>query len=200
MSDKLIRQITTDDLRKMEHQEGLVLQGCGGEPQEWVDGINGLLTEAGILLDGSTFRAENVSVFQHDGLTNMLFPFEDVKLDMGRLAMWRLQTHETFGGTWLSDYVPNRLGGFVHEQVQRKPQMQLLGEDGNIFSILGRASRLLNRAGMKAQSDEMFRRVTACKDYNEALNIISEYVDTELSGHTQPKKSHNKKGHDAHER
>ena len=200
MSDKLIRQITTDDLKKMEAQEGLVLQGCGGDPQEWVDGINGLLTEAGILLDGSVFRAEKVSVFQHDGLTNMLFPFEDVKFDMGGLAMWRLQTHESFGGTWLSDYVPNRLGGFVHEQVQQKPQMQLLGEDGNIFAILGRASRLLNRAGMKAQSEEMFRRVTACDDYNKALNIISEYVDTELSSHTQPKKSHNKKGHDAHER
>jgi hypothetical protein len=27
--------------------------------------------------------------------------------------MWRLHTHEQFGGTWLSDYVPNRLGGFV---------------------------------------------------------------------------------------
>ena len=200
MSDNAAKQITTDDLRRMDGQEGLVLQGCGGDPQEWVDGINGLLTEAGILLDGSKFQAENVSVFQHDGLTNMLFPFEDVKLDMGRLAMWRLQTHETFGGTWLSDYVPNRLGGFIHEQVQQKPQMQLLGEDGNIFSILGRASKLLNRAGMKAQSDEMFERVTACGDYDKALHIISEYVDTELSGHTQPKKSHQKKGHDAHER
>ena len=200
MSDNTAKQITTDDLRRMDGQEGLVLQGCGGDPREWVDGINGLLTEAGILLDGSTFRAENVSVFQHDGLTNMLFPFEAVKLNMGKLAMWRLQTHETFGGTWLSDYVPNRLGGFAHEQVQQKPKMRLIGEDGNIFSILGRASKLLNRAGMKAQSEEMFRRVTASKDYNEALNIISEYVDTELSGHTQPKKSHQKKGHDAHER
>ena len=200
MSDNTAKQITTDDLRRMEGQEGLVLQGCGGDPQEWVDGINGLLTEAGILLDGSKFPAEKVSVFQHDGLTNMLFPFEDVKLNMGKLAMWRLQTHETFGGTWLSDYVPNRLGGFVHEQAQQKPKMQLLGEDGNIFAILGRASRLLNRAGMKARSEEMFQRVTACEDYNVALNIISEYVDTELSGHSQPKKSHQKKGHDAHER
>ena len=200
MSDNVSKQITTDDLREMEGQEGLVLQGCGGSAQEWVDGINELFTEAGILLDGSVFQSENVSVFQHDGHTNMLFPFEDVKLDMGRLAMWRLQTHETFGGTWLSDYVPNRLGGFVHEQAQQKPQMQLLGEDGNIFAILGRASRLLNRAGMKAPSEEMFQRVTACGDYYEALNIISEYVDTELSGHTQPKKSHQKKGHDAHER
>ena len=200
MSDNTVKHITTDDLRKMEYQDGLVLQGCGGDPREWVDGINGLLTEAGILLDGSKFLAEKVSVFQHDGLTNMLFPFEDVKLDMGRLAMWRLRTHETFGGTWLSDYVPNRLGGYIREQVQRKPKMQLIGEDGNIFAILGRASRLLNRAGMKAQSEEMFRRVTACGSYYEALNIISEYVETELSGHTQPKKSHQKKGHDAHER
>ena len=200
MNDKLIRQITTDDLRRMDDQEGLILQGCGGDPQEWVDGINGMLTEAGILLDGSTFRAENVSVFQHDGLTNVLFPFEDVKLDMGRLAMWRLQTHETFGGTWLSDYVPNRLGGFVHEQAQQKPQMQLLGENGNIFAILGRASRLLNRAGMKAQSDEMFRRVTACGDYYEALNIISEYVETELSPPSKTPQKSQKKETRSHER
>ena len=200
MSDNMAKQITTDDLRRMEGQEGLVLQGCGGPAQEWVDGVNGLLTEAGILLDGSRFPAEKVSVFQHDGLTNMLFPLEDVKLNMGKLAMWRLQTHETFGGTWLSDYVPNRLGGYIREQVQRKPKMQFIGEDGNIFAILGRASGLLKDAGMKAQSDEMFERVTACGDYDKALHIISEYVDTELSGHNQPKKSHQKKGHDAHER
>ena len=29
-----IERITADDLRDMEHQEGLVLQGCGGEAQE----------------------------------------------------------------------------------------------------------------------------------------------------------------------
>ena len=32
-----IEKITADDLRDMEHQEGLVLQGCGGEAQEWLD-------------------------------------------------------------------------------------------------------------------------------------------------------------------
>nr|WP_302601538.1 hypothetical protein [uncultured Acetatifactor sp.] len=56
MNDNTIKQITTGDLRTMEDQEGLVLQGCGGAPQEWVDGINGLLTDAGILLDGSRFE------------------------------------------------------------------------------------------------------------------------------------------------
>ena len=121
MSDNTVKQISADDLRHMEGQEGLVLQGCGGPPQEWVDGINEMLTEAGILLDSNKFNT--VSAFQHDGLTCLLFPFEDVKLDMGRLAMWRLQTHEQFGGTWLSDYVPNRLGGFEKEQAPpQKPK------------------------------------------------------------------------------
>ena len=45
-----IKQITTEDLLRMDGQEGLILQGCGGGLQEWVDGINSLLTEAGILM------------------------------------------------------------------------------------------------------------------------------------------------------
>ena len=200
MSDRPISQITTDDLRRMESQEGLILQGCGGDLQEWVDGINELLTEAGILRNGNTFQAENVSVFEHDGLTNLLFPFKGVELEMGKLAMWRLGTHSQFGGTWLSDYVPNRLGGFITEPMPQKPKMELLGQDGNIFGILGRASQLLKRAGQDEQANEMFSRVTSCGDYYQALNIISEYVDTELSDHSQHHNSHQKKGKDAYER
>ena len=45
-----ISTITTDDLRHMNGKEGLVLQGCGGDPQEWLDGINGLLTDEGIFI------------------------------------------------------------------------------------------------------------------------------------------------------
>ncbi len=40
-----IKTVTTDDLRRMNGKEGLVLQGCGGDPQEWLDGINELLTD-----------------------------------------------------------------------------------------------------------------------------------------------------------
>ena len=107
-----IKNITADDLRRMNGKEGLILHGCGGDPREWVDGINKLLTDEDILKNGSRF--ENIAVFQNGGLTNILFPFEDgVELDIGRLAMWRLCSHEQFGGTWLLDYVPNRLGGFM---------------------------------------------------------------------------------------
>ena len=193
-----VHSITTDDLRKLEGQEGLILQGCGGDLQEWVDGVNSLLTEAGILLEGSKF--ETVSTFQHDGITNLLFSFDGVKLDIGKLAMWRIQTHGQFGGTWLSDYVSNRLGGFVQECVQKRPQMQILGSDGNIFAILGQASRLLKDAGMEKQSDKMFQRVKSCGDYYKALHIISEYVETELSPAAEHKKSTRKKGKNAYER
>lgn len=201
MSDNTVKQITTDDLRRMEVQEGLVLLGCFEDPQEWIDGINELLTEAGILLDGSAFDAKNVFLFEHGSISNLLFSFEGVKLDMGRLAMWRLQTYDHFGGTWLSDYVPNRLGGFItQEQVPQKPKMELTGQDGNIFGIMGRASRLLKRAGQHEQADEMVSRVTACGNYDEALNIISEYVETELSPKTEPQKSTKKKARNTHER
>ena len=36
----------------MTDKEGLILQGCGGDLKEWEDGVNELLTESGILLEG----------------------------------------------------------------------------------------------------------------------------------------------------
>jgi hypothetical protein len=53
--------ITADELREITESEGLILQGCGGEPQEWVDGINELLANEGILLGGDTFTDVAVS-------------------------------------------------------------------------------------------------------------------------------------------
>lgn len=171
-----VKQITTDDLRKMKGKEGLILQDCGGSIDNWIDSINDLLTESGILLDGTKFKAENCCVFENEGLTNLMLPFsEDVKLDMGKLAMWRLQTHEKFGGKWLSDYVDNRLGGFVDKQ--QKPNCKLLGEDGNVYNLLGIASRTLRRSGLADQANEMCDRICASGSYDEALCIIGDYVN-----------------------
>ena len=171
-----VKQITTDDLRKMKGKEGLILQDCGGSIDNWIDSINDLLTESGILLDGTKFKAENCCVFENEGLTNLMLPFsEDVKLDMGKLAMWRLQTHEKFGGKWLSDYVDNRLGGFVDKQ--QKPNCKLLGEDGNVYNLLGIASRTLRRSGLADQANEMCDRICASGSYDKALCIIGDYVN-----------------------
>lgn len=109
-----IKSVSLYDLRKMNNSEGLVLQGCGGDLQEWVDGINEMLTENGILQNKSKF--EKAYTFNNENLTCLLFPFDGVQLDVGKLAVWRLETRETFGSTWLSDYVDNRLNGFINEQ------------------------------------------------------------------------------------
>ena len=175
-----VKHITTDDLRKMKGTEGLILQGCGGSLDEWVDGINDMLTESEILLNGTKFKAENCCVFENEGLTNLMFPFsEDVKLDMGKLAMWRLQTHGNFGGKWLSDYVDNRLGGFLSEEMaeKKKPDCKLIGEDGNIFNLMGIASKTLRQNGMEEQAVEMRDRICASGSYGEALCIIGDYVN-----------------------
>lgn len=168
-----ITKITTDDLRRMENKEGLILQGCGGNLYDWLEGINNTFEKAGILENGTRFR--DAYVFEHDGLTNLLFPFEDVKLDGGKLALWRIQRFETFGGTWLSDYVPNRLGGF--ETQAQKPKCALIGEDGNIFNLMGIAARTLRQAGQPEQAREMLNRITQCQSYDSALGIIGEYVE-----------------------
>ena len=117
-----IRIVTAEDLRNMKRCEGIILQGCGGELQEWVDGINEMLTKEDILLGDSKFS--KIDAFKHDGLTNLLFHFtDDLKLNIGKLATGRLRTPGVFGGTWLSDYVPNSLGGFnqsaFEKQVER---------------------------------------------------------------------------------
>lgn len=181
-----IENISTENLRHMEDKEGLILQGCGGSPQEWVDGINDMLTEAEILLDGTKF--EQVSVFDNDGLTCILYPFEDVKLAMGKLAVWRLQTQGEFGGIWLSDYVPNRLGGFLKaaEREAEKPDCALIGEDGNVFNLAGIAAGTLKEHGMKKQADEMKKRILGSGSYEEALNIIGEYVNITEKAKQEP--------------
>ena len=168
--------ITADDLRQMQDQEGLILQGCGGEPQEWLDGINDLLTNEGILLNGTRFR--DCSVFQHGGRTCILFPFEGVELSIGRLAMWRIQTRGNYGGTWLSDYIPNYLDNpdYDEEPAMKKPDCPLIGQDGNIFNLLGIASRTLKDHDMADEASEMRNRVMSSGSYDEALSIIGEYV------------------------
>lgn len=177
-----IKNISLHELRKMNGSEGLVLQGCGGDLQEWVDGINDMLTESGILRNGSRF--EKVYTFKNDGITCLLFPFDDVQPDVGKLAIWRLETRENFGSTWLSDYVPNHLGGFIEEQIEdsemqknKRPKCPIMGADSNIFNIMGIASRTLRRNDMPEEAKEMRSRVTSSGSYDKALGIIMEYVE-----------------------
>ena len=167
-----VKEITTDELRRMNKKEGLVLQGCGGDLQ----------TSEGVLLNGSKF--DTIYSFNVDDHTNLLFPFDNVELNIGKFALWRITTHSQFNGTWLSDFVSNELGGYLQEETEGKaekrdkPDCELIGQDGNIFNLMGIASRTLKRNGMRDEAEEMVDRITnGASSYDEALCIIGEYVN-----------------------
>lgn len=58
-----------------------------------------------------------------------------------------------------------------------KPTMNINGQDGNIFAVMGAASRILKREGLSDQAIEMTNRVFDCGSYQEALSVIGEYVE-----------------------
>jgi len=61
-----------------------------------------------------------------------------------------------------------------------RPKCRLIGEDGNIFNLMGVVSRTLKEAGEPEKANEMIRRITkGAKNYDEALAILMEYVDVE---------------------
>jgi len=58
-----------------------------------------------------------------------------------------------------------------------KPKVRLVGTDGNIFSLLGICSRALKKAGRMDEAKAMQGKVFQAKSYEEALAILSEYVE-----------------------
>ena len=60
-----------------------------------------------------------------------------------------------------------------------KPKCKLIGQDGNIFNLIGIASRSLHLAGLEDKAIEMSEKVMHCGSYTEALSIIMEYVEVE---------------------
>ena len=88
------------------------------------------------------------------------------------------------------------------EQEHKKPSCPLVGQNGNIFNLMAVASQALRQNGMTAEAKELQNRIMGrdCHSYEEALGIISEYVETELTPPPIHQKSNKKKARDAHER
>ncbi|MCI9565228.1 MAG: hypothetical protein HFG30_04365 [Eubacterium sp.] len=58
-----------------------------------------------------------------------------------------------------------------------KPDCPLIGENGNIFNLMGIASRTLKDNGMSEHAEEMRNKIMVSGSYEEALNILGEYVN-----------------------
>ena len=64
-----------------------------------------------------------------------------------------------------------------NENKRVKPDCPLIGEDGNIFHLVGIAAKTLRRNGMSTEATEMSTRIFNSGSYEEALGIIGEYVN-----------------------
>ena len=58
----------------------------------------------------------------------------------------------------------------------KKPQVRLIGTDGNVFALLGKCTEALKKAGMQGQVKELREKVIG-GDYNNALRAMMEYCD-----------------------
>lgn len=152
-----------------------------------VDEVNGELVGSLWVDTDAPLTAEEQAVFcayitgQYSDGWGEGFEQRDIRVDDGTLAVHFWQ-EDGFKMTPSFEKNPKP------EKNSLRPKMQLIGQDGNIFAIMGRASRLLKNAGQSDKAKEMCDRVTASQSYSEALNIVSEYVETELTPSPTPKR------------
>jgi hypothetical protein len=63
-----------------------------------------------------------------------------------------------------------------------EPKVKLVGEDGNVFNLLGICVRALKKVGQHEEAKELQKRVFGCGSYDEALVIMMEYIDEDSGG------------------
>ena len=59
----------------------------------------------------------------------------------------------------------------------KKPECRLIGTDGNVFALIGKASKALKRADMRDEAKAMADKCMAAGSYDEALRSIMSYVE-----------------------
>ena len=57
-------------------------------------------------------------------------------------------------------------------------KVKLTGEDGNAFSILGRVTKALRRAGVPLEERKQFQAEATATDYNNVLQTVMKWVTT----------------------
>ena len=76
------------------------------------------------------------------------------------------------------DYIELRDNPSIAQSYKsQKPDCPLIGQDGNIYNLVGIASKTLQENGFREKAIEMRNRVFNSKSYDDALCIIGEYVN-----------------------
>ena len=87
---------------------GMVIRGAGGKLSDWVNGISKMLQEESIVESSPVFSEAYViseNAAGKDGRTDLVVWFSPTaKVNIGRLAMWRLQMGNI---SWTDDFIVN---------------------------------------------------------------------------------------------
>ena len=62
-----------------------------------------------------------------------------------------------------------------------KPKLKLMGEDGNAFAILGRATKALKEAGQEDEVEQFMEEATS-GDHDHLLRVVMERFDVDGDG------------------
>lgn len=72
----------------------------------------------------------------------------------------------------------DKMGYSIDDYIVEKTKCKLVGENGNIYNLMGIASRALKRNGQEEDAKEMCNKIiTEAKSYEEALCILTDYVE-----------------------
>ena len=92
--------------------------------------------------------------------------------------------YDLYQGTSLEDerkidtMFGDKMGYSIYDYIVEKPKCKLVGENGNIYNLMGIASRALKRNGQEEDAKEMCNKITTeAKSYEEALCILTDYVE-----------------------
>jgi len=99
------------EIRTLCNKNGIIIDSCDGGIEYQVFFLNRVLTEYGVLQNGTYFHKFYCFWF---GETPMMFCelTDDVKIDIAKMEQFRWKTHGMYRMTWLHDFVRQKLRGF----------------------------------------------------------------------------------------
>jgi hypothetical protein len=103
-----IEFLSFESKMKKQMDDGIVLLGCGGDPQEWIQGVTQVLRKEEIIDSEVTSEKAWKEAFlltTTGGRHDIALTFNsNTAFNISKMAMWRLQ----FGDcSWISDYTVN---------------------------------------------------------------------------------------------
>ena len=60
-----------------------------------------------------------------------------------------------------------------------KPTVILIGQDGNVFNVIGLTARALKKAKLPEEAQEFTVKAFAAKSYDEGLCLVMDYCEVQ---------------------